>query len=409
MKVLFISNLYPPAYIGGYELNCADVALDLQLRGHDVRVITSDYLATKVTHAEPTVSRRLRLRQDWDRSGSTKTIGKGLANAAAQWHNVRSVRRFVDQFHPDIIVCWNAMHLGHSLPVTLQEFAPTVYYVADAWLTGLLTPQAPRHYSSWRQMYHKILSVIGLSDGTIGDDHVVFCSGTLRNFVESMGVKSARGTIIHPGISFADYDERPQQILERADNEQRRILFFGQISRDKGVITAVDALRHVKDTPDLYDTRLTLLGNVRDEQFNRALHARIAELDIEGSVDIVPRRPRREVIELFDEHDVFIFPTEGGEPFGLALVEAMAVGLPVVATSRGGPSEIVRDGETGILFQAGDARDLADKISKALRNPEYAANLGRAAAYDVRTRFSIEQQTSGLEQFMISKLESDKP
>ncbi|CAA9219086.1 MAG: hypothetical protein AVDCRST_MAG93-370, partial [uncultured Chloroflexia bacterium] len=65
MKVLFVSNLYPPAYIGGYELNCADVAQELRARGHEVLVLTSTYRSDELPEREPGILRHLKMRQGW--------------------------------------------------------------------------------------------------------------------------------------------------------------------------------------------------------------------------------------------------------------------------------------------------------------------------------------------------------
>ncbi len=86
--------------------------------------------------------------------------------------------------------------------------------------------------------------------------------------------------------------------------------------------------------------------------------------------------------------DLFILPSSKPEPFGLVLLEAMACGLPVIATSAGGPIDIVSD-DTGWLVPPGDVKSLCSTIQKALKDPEFklkgSASLKRASRFDVKT------------------------
>jgi glycosyltransferase involved in cell wall biosynthesis len=87
---------------------------------------------------------------------------------------------------------------------------------------------------------------------------------------------------------------------------------------------------------------------------------------------------------------IFAMPSTRPEPFGLALVDAMARGLASIASDAGGPKEIIRHEVTGLLVPPGDAGALADAIERLSGDPTLRQRLGRAAAEDVRTRFSID-------------------
>jgi glycosyltransferase involved in cell wall biosynthesis len=108
-----------------------------------------------------------------------------------------------------------------------------------------------------------------------------------------------------------------------------------------------------------------------------------------GYVDDVPR--------LLERAAVFVLPSKRPEPFGLALVEAMAAGVACVATDAGGPREIVRHGETGLLVPPGDPVALADALERLLREPELRRRLGSAAADDVRRRFAADRMVDEIE------------
>lgn len=115
----------------------------------------------------------------------------------------------------------------------------------------------------------------------------------------------------------------------------------------------------------------------------------VADLGMAGRV--VFTGDRRDVYDWFDAIDVAVHAS-WGEAFGLVLVEAMALGTPVVATSVGGPAEIIEDGVSGLLVAPGDHRAMADAIARAL-DPVVAAGLGRAAAARAE-RFSAERMAT---------------
>ena len=90
--------------------------------------------------------------------------------------------------------------------------------------------------------------------------------------------------------------------------------------------------------------------------------------------------------------DVVVHASVRPEPFGMVIIEAMAMGKPVVATEGGGPSEIITHGKSGILVPRGDSESLASAIRMLLENPIYAKELGEAGRRVVVERFTSSQQ-----------------
>lgn len=135
--------------------------------------------------------------------------------------------------------------------------------------------------------------------------------------------------------------------------------------------------------------RIVIVGSTGDETFRGQLDDLVEELGLAGRV--VFAGDRRDVYDWFDAMDVTVHAS-WGEAFGLVLVEAMALGTPVVATSVGGPSEIIEDGVSGLLVAPGDHRAMADAIARAL-DPAVAARLGAAAAARAE-RFSADRMAA---------------
>lgn len=88
--------------------------------------------------------------------------------------------------------------------------------------------------------------------------------------------------------------------------------------------------------------------------------------------------------------DIFVLPSAQPEPFGGVVMEAMCMGLPVIATNIGGSVEQVADGETGFLIPAGDVGALADKLELLLRDADLRKRFGEAGRRRVAERFTLE-------------------
>jgi glycosyltransferase involved in cell wall biosynthesis len=122
--------------------------------------------------------------------------------------------------------------------------------------------------------------------------------------------------------------------------------------------------------------RFAIVGGTGDGTFRTQLDDLVRELGLLGRV--VFAGDRADVYDWFDAMDVAVHAS-WGEAFGLVLVEAMALGTPVVATSAGGPSEIVEDGVSGFLVPPGDDRAMAEAIARAL-DSDVAARMATAAS-----------------------------
>ena len=102
--------------------------------------------------------------------------------------------------------------------------------------------------------------------------------------------------------------------------------------------------------------------------------------------------------EFYRSLDVFVLPSKEPEPFGLVVLEAMASGRPVVATAHGGPVEILRHGETGVLVEPKSPGLLASEIAWLIAEPERARAIGEAARAHVAATYDISRTVARLQQ-----------
>lgn len=211
----------------------------------------------------------------------------------------------------------------------------------------------------------------------------------------------ARLLVVHNPVDLDVWDpslidrERSRARLGQAGERAVLLGVVAQLSPWKGQAVAVEALGILRDLG--VDAHLLLIGSAKfvaratrfdNEAYVRALRERIAELGIEDRVSWMGER--EDVPELVRALDMLLLPSRE-EPFGRALIEAMALGVPVLATSVGGPREIIQDGVQGRLLAPDDPHAWAEAIRELAADPELAARMGAAGRARVEQAFSAER------------------
>jgi glycosyltransferase involved in cell wall biosynthesis len=158
------------------------------------------------------------------------------------------------------------------------------------------------------------------------------------------------------------------------------VLFVGWIIEAKGVRELLEAARML---PKL---RFTLIG---PQQPSFVATVRDAFDALADRVRLLEPRPREEVLALYREADVFVLPT-WSEGFPNVVIEAMAAGLPVVATPVGAIPDVVRDGEEGLLVPPRDAAALVRALARLADDPSLRARLGAQARARAEACYSSE-------------------
>jgi glycosyltransferase involved in cell wall biosynthesis len=166
----------------------------------------------------------------------------------------------------------------------------------------------------------------------------------------------------------------------------------GGIQRRKGQLDLVEAAAPLaRAIPDLV---FVLAGAAGDAEYLAELEARVAALGLERHFRRIGFEAN--IRNLLSVSEALVHPSHS-EGLGLAILEAMAAGLPVVATRCGGPEELVEDGVSGFLTPVGSPRDLAAALRRALADSGGARAMGRAAALRARA-FSPERTARGTEE-----------
>jgi len=215
----------------------------------------------------------------------------------------------------------------------------------------------------------------------------VLCpSEYLRQLALGWGLDPSRVSVLpNPTPSLPPLPER-EELRRRLGLNGATLAFAGRLTRQKALPVALRALAEV-------DGVSLLLAGDGDE--TPALERLAGELGLAGRVRFLGPQPRDRVLELFRAADAALL-SSSWENFPHAVVEALAVGTPVVATATGGVAEVVRDGQNGLLVQPGDAGALAAAIRRYFADEALRGRLRAAAAPSV-SEYALERVYARLE------------
>lgn len=236
--------------------------------------------------------------------------------------------------------------------------------------------------------------------------HVIANANAIRERAIEEGYAARRLSVIHNGLDTARFSAAQDPVAQRDR--------FG-LPRTGPVVGVFSRLNHPIKGIDRFLQAAALLGRrvpearfliVGDGPLRAHLEGQARHLGIEGATRFIGAHV--DLAGLMPAVTVAVVPSLS-EGLSNSLLEAMAAGLPVVATRVGGTPEVVSHGRTGLLVPPGDPRELANAIERLIRDPAFAASCGSAGQADVRERFSLQRMIGRTEALYESLLETRHP
>lgn len=372
LSVLLVTNLFPPQELGGYGRMMWEFAEGLVARGHRVSILTSDLNdfgqapTPDEREMEARVQRVLRMQGTWV-GGRPVPVTDRAELVRRLTENAARIQKEIELVKPDLVLAGNIDFLGSSiLQPALRAHIPVLHALANAQ-PGYPLAEQPRDGHYW----------------------VAPCSDWNGEVFARAGFTPAHCETLYPG---ARVDRFFRFFLP--DPQRLRICYASLVLPYKGADTLVDALGHLHRVG--LDFSAEIAGHAPDAAFLADLKERVQRHGMAAKVSFTGFLDRQRLGSLFARSNVLVFPSVFNEPFGISQVEALAAGLVVVSSGTGGAKEIIRDGQDGLLFAAGNSIDLAAKLAHLAQDPALMVHLqqqGQARA----TTFSVEQAVRRIE------------
>ena len=374
MRILMLHNYYQRR--GGEDESAEQEVTLLKAKGHDVLFYVKHN--EEIRFYSPLQKALLLTRPTW--SVSTR----------------RDVEALIRESRPDIV------HVQNFFPL----ISPSIYYTCQK--SGIPVVQTLRNYRLLcpngfflRQgtvceecLAHSLLRSIryGCYRQSRAQTAAVALMLQIHRWLKTWRTKVdvfitpthfARQKLIKGGLPASRIVVRPNFLLEDPGMGRHRgdyAVFVGRLSVEKGLTMLFEAWRQLPHYP------LKIIG---DGPLRKALEQYVRENRLD-QVEFLKFRPLEEVTDYLKEARVLIMPSIWYETFGRVVMEAYAVGTPVIVSRLGAMAELVRDGKTGFLFEPGSTDDLAEKIRYSFEHPRGAQRLSEQARQEFKAKYTGE-------------------
>ena len=388
MRILLVSNLFPPDYDGGYELNAWKIARGLRDRGESVDVLTSKFRpGFRGERSEPEwVYRMLENRphlppptwkMPWVR---LPMIYHLIHRESIAWVNVPIVRRFLKGRSYDLVYIFGLHDVGLGCAYVPQEMGlPILWHFGDHFLAD----HQSRYTRSplFNLTGNTILRSVRVRESRIVLKNAAFVSSFLQKYFLDRGVAPEHSYVVPRGVEFPVYDGEPREI-----ESLPVFLLASRLSKDKGVHVALEAGKILAARRPELAWEIQVAGS-GDEAYRDRLQA-MAD-SIPGRVRLLGRLSREETLDKMRHSFAFISASTWPEPFGNTIIESLGMGVPLIASEAGSLLEVVESGRSALTYSPESPEDLANQMERLLTSPELQQSLALEGAAVVRERYTL--------------------
>jgi glycosyltransferase involved in cell wall biosynthesis len=274
----------------------------------------------------------------------------------------RVLKKALKDLRPDLVSCHSTI-AGMIGRITIRQSIPTIF-TAHGW--GF-APRIREPRRTLVQFIERFLSRWTTQTICVSTYDLHLAKKTSIN----------KAICIHNGVE--SFETAPQH------THRTEALFVGRLVPQKDPFILINAI-HALDPNIRSQLHLSLIGSGPLEEDVRAT---ILKQRLVNTITLIPSVPREDILKHMKQSDLFILTTHW-EGLPRSILEAMAHGLPVIATDVGGVGDAITP-QTGILISHGDQQALQEALTVLIKNPTQRQQMGRLAQHRARTQFSLEQ------------------
>lgn len=381
MKILIVTNLYPPHYLGGYEIRCAQIAEYMRQAGEDVFVLTTSFGLPSRNGNARSAPREIIAGVQVERSLHYRPLSSTpdhlflLSTAKRQLADARRFVEILDEFQPDMVHWWNMEVVSKTpLMVALSRRIPCVYSLEGFWPIhdyGSLAEKEPAYWTrfwagEWgpppirpflrpllrcglarweRRVQRQGIPTRGLYRLS---GHACFVSEFVRCEHERAGLAFSSSEVIYGGVSEEKFFKR--RIASDFSSGRLKLLYAGQLNPERGLHTIVEALGLL---PPETRARLELIVAQSNPgarpAYEQEINERIRALGLSSTVTFLGKIPHDRMANVYQNAHALVFASTRREGLPLTMTEAMCAGCAVITTGSGGAIELADQADLPIF------------------------------------------------------------
>ncbi len=378
MRILVVSNLYPPHYIGGYEISCADTVEFLK-KNHDVVVLTGNYRVEN--QPEPGFIKK----EPWRILKYIDYLnGNALDKHNVEKYNYKKTIEVLNCFKPDFVFFWNCQKISIAPVIAVQKRnLPVLFSIGDFW---------PDVYEQESAAAYIKRAVKNLLPGAVGGKLKLKYTLTPSEWVGKEVVRkyrAERNYVVPRSVHI------PESI-NRAESNTVRYISCGRIEPRKGYELAIDAFSNLEDKNFTFH----IYGN-GDEEYVDFLKNLVREKNLDDRVEL--KGKAADIATVYEQNDVLVFSSLATETFGRVVIEAMSYGMTVIVPDRYGASEIITNMRDGVVFEYGNAESLLSCIRNIHFDHELISLLAKSGRETVKNKFNYYTVQSEIEKIVLEE------
>lgn len=375
MKILFVTPMFPTSRNSQSGIFVWEFACAFQALGHDIRVVSIDsilhwpfsrmrqYRQRTVTKEVPTFAKHIAVRvRQFPRNF-------GMAHQCRAWSQI--IKNAIDHEWADWIP--DVVHSHTVFPGAALGFP-----LARGWQCAHI---ATSHGADTRVHLFRRATCRAIMTLVRQGLHIVCVGPSIRETFASFGVPTCQLTCIYNGMDLSKLQSASAELRQRYSG-RKLVVGLGNLHRSKGFDFLLRAFAEAGDI--LSDWDLAIVGGGTD---SARLNALCARLQLTSRVTFAGPVSRTEAMQWLDLCDIFCLPS-WAEGFGIAYLEAMASGKPVIAVAGQGIADIVTQYQTGILVEPQSVQSLVDALTRLSLDEQMRDAMGHRGRRLARDEFS---------------------
>ena len=402
MKILVLSDLYPPYYKGGHEIRCKIIADGLSEKGHELYVLTSKY-GVNGKSIDNNIYRLLYFIEE----GSAEGIGRRYVQikiALLGRLNYLITKKVIKHIKPDIIYAGQLLDISIFPMKAIQSYnIPIVHHLGNYFFVELVE-MCILEKNPLKRFYRKRIHGFKNIDDFDFKHILVVSEAVKRTYVEA-GFSADNISIIPRGIPSESIKKEHNRNV-KFHGKQIKLLYVGRLSKEKGVDTALKTVGHLINKFGVRNLTLDIIGE-GNEKYEENLHILSDSLSLKDHVNFKGKLLPEEVLKEYNNYDMLLVPSIW-DASPIVLIEAMSQGVPIIATKTGGIPERIKDGKNGLLVPTGDSVRMAEAIKKLVDDPSFYEKISRNGIKRVQEEYTNEKIIGKIDNYISKVFQESK-